>query len=122
MPTNDFYPSSRDARAAWHKNLAEHVDDIKVKYGLSAAMVTQLKADADWIQHYVDARNEFDAASQQFTAYFNAIAGKDEAVPPPITWTYTIPGSPPADVPPGVETRAREFARQVKGHSSYATG
>jgi hypothetical protein len=115
----DFYPSSRDARAAWHANYAVQLAALAAKYNIPAAAVTAATADNTWIQFWVQQRNDEDARSQQITAYFNTISGKNETAEAPAAIDFPSP-TPPAEVPPGIEARVREVASQVKGHAASA--
>ncbi len=117
----DWYPESMDARAAWHQTfIAQLTTALRTKYNITVAQHAAVSADAAWITHWVAMRHEADALRQQLTKYFNDIAGTDPSLDPPapIVWGFTA--DPPDEVPPGVEFRARELARQIKGHSSFA--
>lgn len=117
----DWYPQSMDARAGWHANFVAHlVSAIFTKYGIPTAAVTQVNDDNIWLQYWVDARHEADSMMQGLTKYFNTIAGKDPAADPPapVTWAFSL--TAPPEVPPGIEFRVREIAKQIKGHAAYA--
>ncbi len=116
----DFYPSSMDARAAWHANWAAQLTPFIGKYGLGAGIMTEVNADNDWMQYWVAARHEAENLSQQLTKYFNAIAGNDDAVEPPNPISFALSGSPPDDPPPGIEARVRALVKQIKGHKHYS--
>lgn len=115
----DFYPQSMDARAAWHQNFSDNLGTVQAKYNITAAQVAAAVADNTWMQFWVNARHSLDAMRQQLTKYFNEIAGNDPSLDPPAIINIVIGGGP-AEVPPGIEFRTREIARQVKGHSSYS--
>ncbi len=117
---SDYYPSSMDAKAAWHSNLEKHLPGaMATKYGISTATLAAVAADNTWIQYWVTARHSADAQSQQLTRYFNTIAGpKDADAPAAIVWELATPA--PTEVPPGIEKRVREIAREIKGSANYA--
>jgi len=116
----DFYPAGMDARAAWHANLALRAPDFESKYTILGTMKNQIIADNAWMQYWVQARHDSDALRQQLTKYFNDIAGNSESVdqPSPIVWTLA-PGAP-AEVPTGIEKRARDIAKAAKGQIDYS--
>lgn len=78
----DWYPRNMDGLAAWHANWAAQLPGLAAKYGISAPVLTQVAADNDWIQYWVQARHKADNLKQQLTKYFNNIAGNDETVEP----------------------------------------
>lgn len=120
MP-QDFYPSSRDGRAAWHANFAAQLPGaLATKYNIVAGTLAQVAADNAWMQYWVQARNDADALRQQLTQYFNIIAGRDDSLPAPAPINFALAPGSPAEVPPGIEERVREIARQIKGHISYS--
>lgn len=116
----DFYPQGLDARAAWHINFAKEIIGLAAKYNISPAVLLEIAADAAWIEYWAQARNQADAQRQQLTQYINTISGKDEQAPAPapIDWELSVPVPP--EVPPGMEFRVREIARQIKGSMVYA--
>jgi len=117
----DFYPASMDERVPWHVNFAKQITEFAgAKYGLGAGAPGTANNDRDWIIFWVQARNDASALNQQLTKYFNNIAGNNTelAAPEPIDWTLS--GSPPDEVPPGIEARTRAMARQIKGHQEYS--
>jgi len=119
MTQTDFYPSGMDARAAWHLNFANNLPTFITKYAIGAPVAASANSDSDWMQAWVANRHAFDAAGQQLTSYFNTIAGKDSSAPAPVAFLYSLTGAV-ADVPPGIEKRVRDLARQIKGHAHYS--
>jgi|GEM_PF-4063192 len=117
--STDFYPQSMDARAAWHLNFANNLPTFTTKYALAVGPVASANSDSDWMQAWVANRHAFDAAGQQLTSYFNTITGKDASAPAPVPFLYSLTGTV-AEVPPGIEKRARDLARQIKGHAHYS--
>ena len=121
--STDFYPSSQDARAAWHLNFATNLPGLTAKYGISSATLASVAADNTWMQYWVGGRHTLDTSSQQMTKYFNTIAGNDSTAPAPAPFAITLPDAErgaPAEVPPGIEKRVRDLARDIKGRSNYA--
>lgn len=114
----DYYPTNRDARAAWHANLAAVIGDFKTKYGIPTAIIDAIVADNLWMQFWVAYRNSFDASSQQLTKYFNTIAGGSEQPEAPLAFDIAGPDTPPAEVPPGIEKRVRDLASFIKGNKA----
>jgi hypothetical protein len=120
MPTNDFYPASMDAKVPWHQNFAKYLPDVKTKYGLSTAQVDGADTDAQWMAKAVEMRHELDAASQQCTKWFAAIAGNDDGAEVPEPFSVSLPDPAIVDVKPGIERRVREIAKQIKSHPDYS--
>ncbi|MGB2752442.1 MAG: hypothetical protein WBC19_10335 [Pyrinomonadaceae bacterium] len=116
--SSDFYPNNREAVAAWHANLAANIGSVKTKYGITVSVQTQVAEDNAWIQFWVAYRNAFDASSQQLTKYYNTIAGGSEQPETPLPFTIAAPVDPPAEVPPGIEKRARDLASFIKGNKA----
>ena len=114
----DYYPANREARAAWHANLAAVIGDFATKYGIPAPIVAAIIADNLWIQFWVAYRNSFDASSQQLTKFFNLIAGNSEDVEAPLAFDIEPPDTPPTQVPPGIEKRVRDLASFIKGNKA----
>lgn len=115
----DFYPTNMEGKATWHANFDANIPAFLTKYNITTPQHDQLKEDNNWIQFWVPRRLALAAFSSQMSAYFNSIAGNDPSLDPPETPVYSN-GTPPAEVPPGIEFRVREIARHIKGHSSYA--
>ena len=116
--SSDFYKRNMEDRAAWHENLAAHIGDFKIKYGIPTAVIDQIVADALWLSYWVAYRHGFDASSQQLTKFFNTIAGNDDSLEEPLAFTVAPPDSPPDQVPPGIEKRARDLASFMKGNKA----
>lgn len=117
----DFYPDGMEARASWHQNFfTQLVAALQTKYNINATQGTQIQNDNAWMQYWVQARITANALSQQLTQYFNGIAGNDPTLDPPAVIVFALPTPVPGEVPPGIEFRVREIARQIKGHSSYS--
>ena len=116
----DFYPAGMDARAAWHANLALRAPSFEAKYPILALMKSEIIADNLWMKYWVQGRHDADTLKQQLTKYFNDISGNSEATdqPAPIIWTLA-PGAP-AEVPTGIEKRARDYAKACKGQIDYS--
>jgi hypothetical protein len=110
-----------DSRALWHANFAAQIAALAAKYNISAAVLTQIAADNAWIQYWVQARHDADNLKQQLTKYFNEISGSDPTLDPPAPIVFQLQGAAPAEVPPGIEYRTREIARQIKGMANYAS-
>lgn len=110
-----------DARAAWHANFNEHLPGaLATKYGISAGVVTSVGDDNDFMQYWVAARHSADAQKQQLTQFFNTIAGNDESMDIPVPIDWSLPSPAPTQVPPGIEKRVRDLAREIKGSMNYA--
>ena len=116
----DFYPAGMDSRAAWHANWAIQLGTVQAKYNIPGAAITQAAQDNDWMQYWVQARHDADNLKQQLTKYFNDISGNDPSLDTPAQPLFQLQGSPPVEVAPGIEDRARDIARQIKGHTAYA--
>lgn len=120
MATTDFYPSSMDARRAWHANLAAQIGAFAAKYNLTLDQLANVTNDNAWVQYWVQARHEAEEIRKQLTKYFNDIAGNNPSLDPPKPINFALTGTAPAEVLPGIEFRTREIARQIKNHSAYA--
>ncbi|MFZ1702001.1 MAG: hypothetical protein WBO10_14010 [Pyrinomonadaceae bacterium] len=119
MP-QDWYPSSRDARAAWHANFAAQIGALATKYGISAGTLLLIAADNAWMQYWVQARSDADALKQQLTQFFNIISGNDDSLPQPAPINFALAPDPANEVAPGIEKRVREVVRQIKGDMEYS--
>lgn len=115
----DFYPTGMVPRAAWHGNYAANIGPLAAKYNITAAQLAAIEADNTWMQFWVRKRSAAATFASQLAAYFNTIAGADPTRDPPLTPAFTLADFPD-EVPPGIEARVREIARQIKGHSSYS--
>ena len=116
-----FYPTNRDARAAWHANWAKNLPGaLATKYGISAATLLEVVADNDWIQFWTQARNDADAQKQALTRYFNDISGDDTTLAPPAPIVWQITAGAPVEVAPGMEARVYLIADQILGSMDYA--
>lgn len=115
----DYYPFSMTERAVWHANWAANLPGLATKYNITPAQLAAVAADNSWIQFWVAQRSAAATFASQLAAYFNSISGPDNSLDPPATPAFEI-GLTPAEVPPGIEFRVRELARQIKGYSSYA--
>ena len=104
----------------WHQNFAAQLSAFAAKYNIPTATVTAAENDSAFMDNFVALKDTADSFSKQLTKYFNDIAGNDMTLPAP-----TLPVAPSVPVmtttpPPGIEFRTREYARQIKGHMSYA--
>ncbi|MEQ1645097.1 MAG: hypothetical protein ABL959_16730 [Pyrinomonadaceae bacterium] len=115
----DFYPHGMELRASWHANYAANVPGLATKYNITAPQLEAIERDNNWMQFWVAERAAAATFAAQLSVYFNSISGNDNSLDPPATPAYTLAGAPP-EVPPGIEFRVREIARQIKGHSAYA--
>lgn len=116
----DWYPGSIHALAPWWANFATQIIPLATKYGISAPVLAEIAADNAWIQYWVQARHDADALKQQLTKYFNEIAGTNPALPEPAPVNFVLSGTPPAEVPPGIEFRIRKIARDMKNSMVFA--
>jgi len=115
-----WYPQKNEEKPEWHANWVEHLTNMAGKYNISPATLTQVGADNGWIQFWVPARYAADELSKQLTLYFNTIATGASGTNPPTAINFMIPGSVPAEVPPGIKERTQEIARQIKGSINYS--
>lgn len=115
----DFYPTNMDALAPWWVNYQNNIGGLSAKYNITAPQLASILADRTFIVHWIGVRQSAFVFSSQLAAFYNAIVGNDPSLDPPANVVYEVP-DPPVQVPPGIEFRVREIARQVKGHSSYS--
>ena len=116
-----WYPTNRDARAAWHSNWDKNLPGaLATKYNISAATLVEVAADNAWIQFWTQARNDADAQKQSLTRYFNDVSGDDTTLAPPAPVVWNITAGAPAEVPPGMEARVYLIADQILGSMDYA--
>lgn len=120
MATRDWYAQGLNALAAWWANFIVRKTEFESKYPILLTKATELTRASNWVAFWVAQRNSFTDASQQFTAYFNTIAGNDPTAEPPTSFDWALSGTPPAEVPPGIETFIRDIRREVVGMSNYA--
>ena len=120
MASQDWYARTLNGLAAWWANFIARRAEFEVKYPILATKETELNRAGNWIAFWVAQRNSFTDASQQFTAYFNTIAGNDPNAEPPTSFDWALSGVAPAEVPPGIEAFIRDIRREVVGLTNYA--
>ena len=107
MANDDWYPDALAERAAFHTNLKNNLPAFKTKYGISDATLASVEADAAWIVHWAEKQPEADLLSKQLTKYIATIGGNKTDVDAPAPIDFTLSGTAPAEVPPGIEARTR---------------
>lgn len=115
-----WYPQKNEEKPEWHLNWIKNLADMATKYNVSAATLTQAEADNAWIQYWVPARYAADELSKQLTLYYNTISTGASGANPPTPINFTIPGTVPAEVAPGIRERTQEIARQIRGSMNYS--
>ena len=116
----DWYAKSMDGLLTWWANFINRKAEFESKYPILASQATELNRAGNWIAYWVPQRNSFSDGSQQFTAYFTTIAGNDPTLEPPKQFDWALSGTPPAEVPPGIEKYIRDIRREVVGLTNYA--
>ncbi|MBK7393408.1 MAG: hypothetical protein IPI64_08925 [Chloracidobacterium sp.] len=116
----DWYAKSMDGLLTWWANFIVRRPDFESKYAILHSKSSELNAAGAWIAYWVAQRNSFTDASQQFTAYFNTIAGNDPSAEPPKEFDWALSGAPPAQPSPGIESLIRDVRREVVGLTNYA--
>ncbi|MBK7394189.1 MAG: hypothetical protein IPI64_12975 [Chloracidobacterium sp.] len=120
MATRDWYAQGLNALAAWWANFIVRRAEFAAKYAVLTDKAAELNAAGAWIAYWVAQRNSFSDGSQQFTAYFNTIAGNNPSAEPPKSFNWALAGVPPAEPTPGIEFLIREVRREVVGLTNYA--
>ena len=120
MATKDWYAQGLNALLAWWANFITRRPEFEVKYPILATKEAELNAAGAWIAYWVAQRNSFTDASQQFTGYFNTIAGNNPSADPPKSFNWALSGVPPAEPTPGIEFLIRDVRREVVGLTNYA--
>src|SRR5687768_5271049 len=104
IPSNKWFPSSLQERAAWFNNFATQFDMVAVNMGFTAGDVTAVNADNALVQSVAGIMTEAEAylaAVRQFRTLVMEGAPGDPTPSFPEVPAYT----PPAAVPAGVFTR-----------------
>ena len=115
----DFYPGNMESTATWHASFAANVGKFAAKYNITPAQLASVAADNAWVQYWVARRYAAAIFASQLASYYNSISGNDTSLDPPLTPAFELTGQPD-EVPPGIEFRARELARHIRGHSVYS--
>jgi hypothetical protein len=118
MSQQYYLPASDAARATWLVTFAATAPTFAAKYGLTAAELASLAADAVAFGNILAAQNTFINLGQQLTAYKNALrnglpAGQVPAVP---TVPALVLGAP---VAPGIFQRTAALVNRIKTHLQY---
>ena len=114
-----WYPQGLAARAAWHFNFSTQAAASGTSYGLTAAQVAQIAADAAVVEYF----NEYDEylKSQMETwremrdAYLDGDLG-DVAPRPP---EFDVPALP-ADALVAIAERTEKYADKIKASDDYS--
>lgn len=115
----DYLPRNWDEFAAWMQNFAEQLPKFSAKYGISAATLTAVAADAAWVSYWAQAKTNAKQQEKQLTDYADAIAKNEIGSPSPSEPTWELPPNPPAPVAPGVRKRIRQIAQFIKNNPAY---
>jgi hypothetical protein len=116
----DWYPDALDERAAFHLNLKNNLPQFKVKYNISDDVMKSVDDDAAWIVHWAAKQVEADLLAKQLTGYIRTISGNKEDVDAPAAIQFSLTGTAPDEVPPGIEARVRALRREIKNKSNYS--
>ena len=118
--TSDYYPDAAGDRVAWHANFSAQATLIGTTYGLSAAQVTQIAADAANVALLVNAATSIDTARQAFTAWKDTIlSGPLNVALPANPGSWSAPSlTTPATA---IQARTRQYANIIKASTSYST-
>ncbi|MEQ1645027.1 MAG: hypothetical protein ABL959_16375, partial [Pyrinomonadaceae bacterium] len=57
----DYYPGTMEGKALWHANLQANIAGLAAKYNITAAQLTAIERDNNWMQFWVSQR--FSAAT-----------------------------------------------------------
>lgn len=113
MPKTPFMPRDDDGKRDWLNNFAAKIATYAASIGVTTAEVAATKADALFWTWLLDARNQFIAYAQQWTAFKNA--AREGAALGAMPTAPVLPAAPPA-VPAGIFTRAALLAARIKKH------
>jgi len=116
----DWYVKTQDELGPWWANFLLRRPEFEDKYPILKTMEAELAAIGAWVAYWTATRHAFDEASKQLTRYFNTIAGNDPSEDPPSTFTFSLAGGAPAEVPPGIEFTIRSVRKETTGYSNYA--
>lgn len=121
MAKLDWYPKNLATLRAWAANFFLRRPEFEAKYPILQTKKAELEGACNWLMWWIDTRSIQDEWSQQFTKYFNTIAGNDPDADVPTTPAWAAPPGMPPDVPPGIEKLMRDTRREVVNASNYAT-
>lgn len=120
MPQDDWYPRDAEGQAQFQENLNTYLPGLAGKYGVSAAAVTRVSENAQWMRFWVDYRYDFQQQSEQLTKFYNALAlGKDAggAITAPV---ITPPNAVPVEIEPDVKSFTYALRREIVNKSNYS--
>lgn len=114
----DFIPNTWAAYAVWMANFTAQLGGLAAKYNLTAMMAT-VKADNDWIQHWIPAKAIAKQEEKQLTDFVALISNGKEGDAQPSVPIWELPAGAPPNVSPGIKNRVRAIARQIKANGQY---
>lgn len=115
----DYLPRNWDEFNGWIQNFAQQLPKFTAKYGISAANLTALDADAAWTAYWTQARTNARQQQKQLTDYTDDIAKKPIGSAAPSEPTWELPPNAPAPRPPGIRKRIRQIAAFIKNNPAY---
>jgi hypothetical protein len=115
----DWYPSAFSDRVPWHANFAANAQATGATYGLSAADIADIAADAGNVALAVNFKEAVDAYRQAVTEWAEIVLEGEPGAPfPPPPAPPAEPGFAPASKP-AIEARTRLYAGIVKADANY---
>lgn len=121
MSSRDYIPNNWDAFAVWMANFNNQLPTVATKYNVSAAVLTKVGKDNEWLQYWVEARNTGKQQEKQLGDYVEGVANGNLGDPPLNDPTWALPPTPPSNVLPGIKKRIREVANGIKVQKSIYT-
>jgi hypothetical protein len=118
MAKIDFISPTEEGKAAQFERFRDTIGTYNPVLGLDALLITAQAEDATYFRHILNHARSMQAAGSQWLGYkSNLLSGLDPTITKPATPDETTPLPP--TVSPGVLSRFRELARQIKVATPY---
>lgn len=118
IPSNRWFPSGLQDRAAWFQNFYEKFSDVATSLGFSAGTVTSLELDNQIMQFLADTSVQMDSYKRAFTKFLEIITQGAIGTPIPM-----FPANPnfvlPAEVQTGIFERLNDLVARIRVAPNY---
>lgn len=117
-PSNNWFPSSLQERAAWFQNFFFQFTQIAAMLGFLPAVVTQVSNDNEDFQFCANQTVEVDAFGSAFRAYRKTVTEGNIGDPAP-AYPLNPSAVPPNQVATGIFERLDNLVKQIRVASAY---
>lgn len=118
IPSNSWFPTSLQERAAWLDNFANQFAILAVPLGFTAATATAVSDDNEAFQFCASQTVEVEAFARAFRAYRQTLTEGEIGGRPP-AYPANPTTVPPNTVGAGLFERLDELVRQIRVSSNY---